>query len=180
MILVTTGTQVHFDRLVAAIDEIAPRFPSDHFIIQVKKTHQKISSKNVEIVDFISPALFTKYMRKAELIISHAGVGTIINAALQCKHLILFPRLRVFKEHRNDHQLATCKMLQETYSLNVANNVDELFGLMHLFKKGKLAPMEPVKEAASPELITSLKNFVEEVVKDTPKVLSDPIFEKPY
>ena len=63
------------------------------------------SFKNIKCFDFLSPEDFDKYMNEAQIVITHAGVGTIINGLNHKKKLIVVPRLKKYKEHVNDHQL---------------------------------------------------------------------------
>ena len=48
---------------------------------------------------------FDKYMNNARIIITHAGVGTIIKGLKLNKTMIVAARLKKYKEHVNDHQL---------------------------------------------------------------------------
>jgi UDP-N-acetylglucosamine transferase subunit ALG13 len=53
-------------------------------------------------------------MSRAEHVVSHAGVGTIL-CAIQVGHLpIVFPRLKRYEETVDDHQLDLARMLSET------------------------------------------------------------------
>lgn len=158
MIFVTVGTQLPFDRLIRTVDELAPRFPETAFIAQVYQL--KYKAKNIRTLEFISPIQYNDYILSADLVISHAGVGTITSVAELQKPLIVFPRLGKLKEHRNDHQLATCKMLSGNYPLNIAHNRKELFEQLVLFREGRLLPMRKIAPSASPELIDSIRSFI--------------------
>ncbi len=160
MIFVTTGTQLPFDRLLQAVDDLAAKYPEEDFIVQVKKENYTATSTNISVVEFIAPSEFDSYIQKASLIISHAGIGTMVAAAEAGKPLILFPRVASLKEHRNDHQLATCNMLRDSLALNIVNSVDELFILMEYFKKNQLKPMQVISPYASPQLVQSIRNFI--------------------
>jgi UDP-N-acetylglucosamine transferase subunit ALG13 len=160
MIFVTTGTQLPFDRLVAAIISVAGRFPDKKFRVQALFTRSPPIPENVIILKSLSPLEFTDYLEKAELVISHAGVGSIVSAAQMQKVLILFPRLGRLKEHRNDHQVATCDRLKTIYPLHVAINTDELLSLLNTFYLNGLTPMKEIGEYASTELIDSIKEFI--------------------
>ena len=52
-------------------------------------------------------------IREADLVISHAGAGSIINALRNRKPLIIVPRLIEFGEHTNSHQVDLAKAMQE-------------------------------------------------------------------
>jgi UDP-N-acetylglucosamine transferase subunit ALG13 len=54
-----------------------------------------------------------EYIQKSELVISHAGVGTIILCKEYGVPIIILPRRRRYGEHMNDHQLEIAKVLEE-------------------------------------------------------------------
>ena len=110
MILVTVGTQLPFDRLIRAIDAIAPQFDVPFFAQIGAGGYQP---ENMRWGATIPPADFDDMMRDAKLIVSHAGTGTFLTARRFVKPLVLFPRRAEFGEHRNDHQLATIARLAD-------------------------------------------------------------------
>jgi len=64
-----------------------------------------------------SEALLTReehqdYLSKAELVISHAGVGTILDCLKLNKKMIVFPRLAEYGEHYNNHQSELIEQLE--------------------------------------------------------------------
>lgn len=162
MIFVTTGTQLPFNRLVNAVFALANQYPHKAFVMQASfdRSYDQTIPSNVQLLESVSPVSFTQYLEESELIISHAGVGSIVSAARLGKVMILFPRKGKLKEHRNDHQVATCNMLQKTYPLHVAMNAEELSCLVEQHYATGLTPMQQIGEHASPELIGSLKSFI--------------------
>lgn len=123
MILVTVGMQLGFDRLIQAIDELAPTLPVPVFAQIGKGTYQP---RNMETAISISPVEFDKLLDRTTLIVSHAGIGTVLTAQRHNKPILLFPRSAAMGEHRNDHQLATVKELQGRPGIAVAMTVEEL------------------------------------------------------
>lgn len=104
MILVTLGTQDKgFVRLLKAIDkQIEKGKIKDKVVVQAGYT--KYESKNMEIFDSVSPQEFEKWIDKADVVITHGGVGSILTALKHEKKVIAAPRLAKYKEHTNDHQ----------------------------------------------------------------------------
>ena len=47
---------------------------------------------------------FDELLKKADLLITHGGVGTIVTALKMGKKVIASPRLAQYGEHHNDHQ----------------------------------------------------------------------------
>lgn len=104
MILVTLGTQdKEFTRLLEAIDrEIEKGVITDKVVVQAGCT--KYESKNMEMFDLIPANEFDEYIKKADLIITHGGAGSILTAVKNNKKIIAAARLAKYKEHTNDHQ----------------------------------------------------------------------------
>ena len=158
MIFVTIGTQLPFDRLIKIIDELAPQL-NEEVIAQVYQCG--FTPKNIKTVDFLAPDEFNTLFDKARLIISHAGMGTILSALQQDKPIIVFPRIAALGEHRNEHQLATARKFKEIGCVNVAMNAEELRDL--LLNK-ELRPLKKISDKASTSLIQSIEAFIDETI----------------
>ena len=59
----------------------------------------------MKTIEFTNPQEMSEYIKEADYIITHGGVGTIIQALNLNKKIIAVPRLKQYKEHVNDHQL---------------------------------------------------------------------------
>src|SRR5690606_36757346 len=90
MIFVTTGTQAPFDRLIQMVDEMAPEIEGHEVIAQAFKG--TYIAKHIQVLDFLEPKKFKELFDNADLIISHAGMGTVISALTTGKTLIIVPR----------------------------------------------------------------------------------------
>lgn len=129
MILVTVGTQVPFERLLQYIDSwLANKDEKVEVIAQIGNSSFK--STNFETFQSLQPAEFELLVDQCDLIVSHAGMGSILTALRVKKPIIIFPRKADLGEHRNDHQLATCRSFEETYGVYVARTEDELISLL--------------------------------------------------
>jgi UDP-N-acetylglucosamine transferase subunit ALG13 len=159
MIFVTIGTQEPFDRLIEMADELALSLKEDKIIAQVIKSNYIV--KNIEVVDFVSPHDFEKLMEDAQLIISHAGMGSIITALTIGKPIVVMPRLAGLGEHRNEHQLATVKKVGQIEGVYVVNTKEELNAkVKELLISGKKLSSSKFSAVASRELIISIKDFI--------------------
>lgn len=123
MILVTVGMQLPFDRLIKAMDGLAPSL-SLPVIAQTGKG--SYVPQHMEARPKISPGEFEDLMREAQLIVSHAGIGTVLTAARVGKPVLLMPRRADLGEHRNDHQLATARSLAGRGGILIALDESEL------------------------------------------------------
>lgn len=123
MILVTVGMQLGFDRLIKAVDQLAPELSMQIIAQTGKGAYQPV---NMEARKSIAPAEFEELVQQCQLIISHAGIGTILTAQRFAKPIVLFPRRIDHGEHRNDHQVATVRNLQGRSGLLIAMDEADL------------------------------------------------------
>ena len=125
MIFVTLGTQdKSFKRLLEEIDkQIKIGNIKDEVIVQAGYTDYK--SDNMKIFKMIPMEEFDKYIKKCNILITHAGVGSIMSGLMNDKKVIAVPRLEKYNEHTNDHQLDIASSFsKEGYILS--SNIDDL------------------------------------------------------
>ena len=88
MIFVTLGTQdKKFKRLLDAVEKLDI---DEKIIAQIGSTDFK--SEKMELHKFMSKDEFDNYMKEARIIITHAGVGTIIEGLKLHKKMIVSAR----------------------------------------------------------------------------------------
>lgn len=104
MIFVTVGTQkFQFNRLLRTIDNlIENKDIVDKVICQ--SGYSTYSPKNYKTINFMSQIEYNQYIKNCNLLITHAGVGTILEAKRISKPVIVVPRLEKYNEHVDDHQ----------------------------------------------------------------------------
>lgn len=126
MILVTLGTQDKtFVRLLEKINQLIDQgLIKDKVIVQAGFT--KYSSDNMEIFDLIPQDEFNNLMSKADLVITHGGVGNIISALEKNKKVIAVPRLAKYGEHINEHQTQIIAKFNDLGYIIGLQDVDEL------------------------------------------------------
>ena len=137
MILVTLGTQDKtFVRLLEKINQLIDQgLIKDKVVVQAGFT--KYSSDNMEIFDLIPQDEFNNLMSKADLVITHGGVGNIISALEKNKKVIAVPRLAKYKEHINDHQTQIIAKFNDLGYIIGLQDVDELDRAIKEVKKFK-------------------------------------------
>ncbi len=123
MIFVTVGEQLPFDRLIRIVDEWAKNTGGEVFA-QIGRTSFK--PQNIKYKNFLHPNEFKKKFEYSDLVISHAGMGTIITAIEIGKPIIVIPRQASLGEHRNDHQFSTAKRFMNLNYITVAFDENEL------------------------------------------------------
>lgn len=105
MILVLLGTQDNsFHRLLDKIQElIDKKVIKEEVVVQAGRT--KYQSKDMKIFSLVSQDKLRDLTEKADLVITHGGVGSIVMSLKMGKKVIAVPRLSAFGEHVNDHQI---------------------------------------------------------------------------
>ena len=126
MIFVTVGTQdKSFERLIKGIEQaVIEKQITDKVIVQAGNT--KYESDVIEVLNYIPFEKFTDFMNKADIIITHGGVGSILNAIKLKKKVIAVPRLKEYNEHINDHQLQVIKKMTEQGYILSTQHVEEI------------------------------------------------------
>lgn len=127
MIFVTIGTQLPFDRLVSAVDQWALCQPDAEVFGQIGPSRLTPSFPHVA---HLSGDAFEERMQAADMVVSHAGIGTIMTCWARRKPLIVMARQHALGEHRNDHQKSTVTRLREILRIAVAESGEHLCALL--------------------------------------------------
>lgn len=127
MIFVTVGTQLPFDRLLRMMDEIAPAL--DEPII-AQSGASSYTPGHFETSPAIAEARYNELFSTARVVVSHAGIGTVLRAARERRPLVLVARRARWGEQRDDHQVATCEHLRDTHGIYVADDVTDIRRLL--------------------------------------------------
>ena len=163
MIFVTVGSQMPFDRLIRTIDDWACRCETPQLFAQI--AGGSYTPRHMQWQRFISPGEYRRRIFESELIIAHAGMGTVITALEFSKPLVVMPRRGGLGETRNDHQVATAARLAESECVAVAMNEDELTG--QLTSLDQLAVSQRIASHASVQLLSALRQFISGDVSST-------------
>jgi UDP-N-acetylglucosamine transferase subunit ALG13 len=104
------GSELPFSRLVKAADDWAAQHPDVAFAAQIGK----LSAADYEplhfgYLDTIEPAEYSHLAAQADLLVAHAGMGSIITALTLGKPIVIMPRRERYRETRNDHQVGTAE-----------------------------------------------------------------------
>ena len=160
MIFVTVGNDFRdFSRLIKEVDEIAPDI-SDEIVIQ--RGYSRYRPKNTRHFDFVPIDTAIEYIKTSELVISHAGIGTIILCREYGIPIIVLPRREKYGEHMNDHQMEITKMLEEKRNANVHVVYQE--GQLEEKIKEVLEKRErhiPIENIGRANLVRTIREFIE-------------------
>lgn len=126
MILVLLGTQKNeFSRLLKEVEVcIENEFIKEKVIAQIGST--KYETDKIELKKFCTQQEIDELINKANYVITHGGVGSILNSVKKGKKVIAVPRLKKYKEHVNDHQLQIIKIFSEEGFIIGLTDVSEL------------------------------------------------------
>jgi UDP-N-acetylglucosamine transferase subunit ALG13 len=120
VIFVTCGSSpVGFERMMQALEILPPA--------ELTVQHGPVPSPPCATgYDFLPFGRIVELMHEADLVISHAGVGSIM-CALRAGHVpIVFPRLARYGETVDDHQVELARALDERGTVVLATSPDEL------------------------------------------------------
>lgn len=160
MIFVTVGTQLPFDRLIRVVDQWAKEHRYQDICAQIADSC--FVAEYISTHKFLTPPEYRRLFSSAELIISHAGVGSIL-MALECeKPIIVMPRCAALHEHRNGHQLGTAKRFAEMGYVTPAYSDHELRELLNQHQEEKMTRREPVGESANGDIFNAIREFLTE------------------
>ena len=153
MILVTVGSSAYgFDRVVRLVDELKIEGKiKDRVTAQIGKG--KYKPKKIEkTFKFKSWKDINELNKKTEIVISHAGAGTIMTALKHSKPIICIPRLKELNEHTDNHQLEVASTLKKEKKILVAKDKSELLECIKKVKRGWKPHISGSKGNASKEV----------------------------
>ena len=125
MIFVTLGTHHDpFPRLVGALDAL----PAGELVVQ--HGHSPRPEHAAETVDFLPFADMIERIRAADVVITHAGVGSILLCLRHGRTPLVVPRRQQFGEHVDDHQVELTRALAERGRVIAVWDVADLANLV--------------------------------------------------
>lgn len=103
MIFATLGT--HHDPFPRAIDAALTLAGDAELVVQHGHTQPVTAGLNVRFYQWLAPDEVDAFFREATLVITHAGVATVVGALRAGHHPIVIARRKCFGEHVDDHQM---------------------------------------------------------------------------
>ena len=164
MIFVTVGTQFPFDRLVRGADDFARSHPGLGGEWLAQTGHGTYAPTSLTAEPFVDAGECDRRLSAADLIVCHAGMGTVLTALTAGTPAVVMPRRADLGEHRNDHQLDTAAWMRELPGVTVVETDDELAAALaaHLAGDRPAAgeAAEVLSPHARPELLEAVSAFV--------------------
>lgn len=151
MIFVTLGTQgFSFDRLLRGLEGL----PSGEELV-VQGGASSLRPPGALWFDFLEYAELVAHVRLARVVVSHAGVGTVLTAVREGKRPVVVPRLHRYAEAVDDHQLAFGKRLAQAGLVTLVEDPARLVDAI------AVAHDPPRPPAVSGGLVADLRAYLE-------------------
>ncbi len=168
-IFVTVGFESFpFNRLLQAIDKgVREKLISAPLLVQTG--HSSYKPRCCPAKRFLSFDEIIDYLKKAEIIVTHAGVGTTLLAISLGKIPILFPRQARYHEHVDDHQMEYARKMVEQKKALVAVDGPDLIRQIGDFR----AIVERICYGSSREKLPSLRAHLEDLLRSDMKGRDD-------
>ena len=144
-IFVPLGTQKFpFRRLIVALNNLIRKgvYSPDNIVMQ--STIYDIEPL-FNHVGLIPVSEFNSYMQNADLVITHAGVNSIITCMQMGKPLLVVPRLQKYGEHVDNHQVEIAYLMEEKYNVLVVYDMDNIEMMIEKALKHKYEKWESHK-----------------------------------
>jgi len=145
-----------FRRLLDAVCGIAEYLPQP-VVVQYGAADDYSCSKCSEVA-YMDMMVFEKHVAEAELLIMHAGAGSVIHAVHSGKIPVIMPRRADLGEHIDDHQLEFTRQLEETSKILVANDTATLLNVCNLSLS--MQKLIEIKNISEPPLVNMVKSIL--------------------
>jgi len=151
LIFVTIGGFRAFERLVCQADRIAGEI-EEQVSMQIGFTEYEPT--NCEWQRFMSKTEIERAIADARLVVSHAGIGSLLAALKHNKPLVLVPRLKAFGEVFDDHQLEIAREMERL-------GITVVYDIANLQSALEKPDMKPVQVEGAAGLAGRLKDYLD-------------------
>lgn len=154
-IFVTVGSVKPFDRLMKEIDYLSYN-KNYNFIVQTGDSKYNFKNKNIIHKPFFSYSDFLDEIHKADIIITHDGMGTILNIIQFQKKCVIVPRQKKYGEVVYEQE--DVSEILETRDVRIVKDVKML-------KQGiiKATPIKPNTSDTFNYFKTNLNNYIKKI-----------------
>ncbi len=156
MILVTVGSSAFpFDRLLRAVDALER---NEELVVQHGASG--LRPDGARCVEFLPFDDLAALVRQARVVVTHAGVGSILLALSNGKRPIVVPRRKSFGETVDDHQLECARRFGRDGLVTVVEDPALLAAAVAAASEPAAAPAEHVDVP----LVLELKAYISDAV----------------
>jgi len=125
IVFVTVGATLPFDRLVSMVADLEHRGQVPERVV-IQTGEGGIRPAGIETHECLSFERIQRELHRADIVICHAGTGSLITALREGCRVVAVPRQATLKEVYDDHQVEIAESFAVRGLIEVANNVEEL------------------------------------------------------
>lgn len=160
MIFVTVGTILPFDRLIKAMDDWATERGYTDIFAQVGD--QDATGYQPRAFDWtarLTPMEFRDRVTQADVVVTHAGIGTMLSALSNMTPVLVMPRLAELREVVNDHQLETIRRFADRPGVSIAMETQDLAPKLDAVLAGS-REVARLSDGADDSLIQAIRSVI--------------------
>lgn len=159
MIFVVLGTQkFQCNRLLKIVDELVGNGTIEEEVF-AQKGYSDYEPEHYTTVDFLQKEEFENKIDECSLLITHSGVGTILSGINHSKPVIVFPRLKKYKEHVDDHQLDIARTFQKKGLVLMCGEEDDMAKLIETSRVTKFGKYVSHRDY----MIGLIRNYIDNI-----------------
>ena len=149
-----------FDRLVRAMDAWAAGegAGTDEILAQIGEGSYRPA--HMRWVTRMGKADYDATVARADLVVAHAGVGSVVTAGELGKPVVVMPRRHRLGEHTSDHQMETVGWLRGKPGVHVAETEADLAGAIAAALAPDAQGAARIESTADPAFIARLRAFI--------------------
>jgi exopolysaccharide biosynthesis glucuronosyltransferase PssE len=161
MIFVTVGNSikgVEFYRLIREMDDVARDLKED-VVAQIGFIEDP--PRHIRSFSYLGYVEIQNYFQQASMIVGHCGVGTVINALMHKKPIILVPRSKAYGEHIDEHQFELANKLKGMGGIFIVDDLNRLKEtILHVKALLETKQAEPSFSQERGRLLSFIRMFV--------------------
>ena len=169
-LFVILGTQKFpFNRLMKALDELIVAIencPCNLFCVKCPQIFKRATAsayydyipQKAKYCKLLPPDEFIYLIKTASVVITHAGVNSILTCMQQNKHFLVVPRLKQYGEHVDNHQKEIAQVMEEQFNVLVLKDTSNLADYIQMASTHTYIPWKPNNQALLASLIEFLDN----------------------
>lgn len=160
MVFIALGTQnFQLNRLLQNVDMLIEKGQlKDAVFAQIG--HSDYRPVHYQYKKFLDKEEFDRCITECDVLIAHSGVGTIITGINSGKPVILYPRLKKYGEHVDDHQLEITHAFSKKGYVLCCDEGDDL---MEKIEESKHYEFKKYVSATG-NIVNLIDKFIEKVV----------------
>lgn len=125
-IFLVLGTQkFQFNRLLKQVDDLLGEGKLNATVF-AQVGNSDYTPRNYTYQKFLNKEDFEKQIQTCDVLITHSGVGSIVTGIQSNKPVVVYPRLKKYGEHIDDHQVEIAKAYSKKGYIILCSEFDRL------------------------------------------------------